>query len=187
MADQVATAAPAPAPEQLDVAQIKTMLNLPVTATDVELITALVQLIAQLQQKYDALLADAVELEDKVANRDLQDFDDLITPETSDFWKAQLLRNRDESINILLGLRQARGAQPPVAAPAPEPEPEPQPKPLFRNRLINPVRTMSEIAEETPAASTTRAVKIRNRAQEIRTTEKIPYALAFARAEKEME
>ena len=186
MADQVATAAPAPAPEQLDVAQIKTMLNLPATATDIELITALVQLIAQLQQKYDALLADAVELEDKVANRDLQDFDDLITPETSDFWKAQLLRNRDESINILLGLRQARGAQP-AAAPAPEPEPEPQPKPLFRNRLINPVRTMSEIAEETPAASTTRAVKIRNRAQEIRATEKIPYALAFARAEKEME
>ncbi|HPG00698.1 MAG TPA: hypothetical protein PLE77_11560 [Kiritimatiellia bacterium] len=186
MADQVATVAPAPAPEQLDVAQIKTMLNLPATATDIELITALVQLIAQLQQKYDALLADAVELEDKVANRDLQDFDDLITPETSDFWKAQLLRNRDESINILLGLRQARGAQP-AAAPAPEPEPEPQPKPLFRNRLINPVRTMSEIAEETPAASTTRAVKIRNRAQEIRATEKIPYALAFARAEKEME
>ena len=186
MADQVAPVAPAPAPEQLDVAQIKTMLNLPATATDIELITALVQLIAQLQQKYDALLADAVELEDKVANRDLQDFDDLITPETSDFWKAQLLRNRDESINILLGLRQARGAQP-AAAPAPEPEPEPQPKPLFRNRLINPVRTMSEIAEETPAASTTRAVKIRNRAQEIRTTEKIPYALAFARAEKEME
>ena len=186
MADQIAPVAPAPAPEQLDVAQIKTMLNLPATATDIELITALVQLIAQLQQKYDALLADAVELEDKVANRDLQDFDDLITPETSDFWKAQLLRNRDESINILLGLRQARGAQP-AAAPAPEPEPEPQPKPLFRNRLINPVRTMSEIAEETPAASTTRAVKIRNRAQEIRTTEKIPYALAFARAEKEME
>lgn len=186
MADQVATVAPAPAPEQLDVTQIKTMLNLPATATDIELITALVQLIAQLQQKYDALLADAVELEDKVANRDLQDFDDLITPETSDFWKAQLLRNRDESINILLGLRQARGAQP-AAAPAPEPEPEPQPKPLFRNRLINPVRTMSEIAEETPAASTTRAVKIRNRAQEIRATEKIPYALAFARAEKEME
>ena len=186
MADQVAPAAPAPAPEKVDVAQIKTMLNLPATATDVELITALVQLIAQLQQKYDALLADAVELEDKVANRDLQDFDDLITPETSDFWKAQLLRNRDESINILLGLRQARGAQP-VTAPAPEPEPEPQPKPLFRNRLINPVRTMSEIAEETPAASTTRAVKIRNRAQEIRATEKIPYALAFARAEKEME
>ena len=186
MADQIAPVAPAPAPEQLDVTQIKTMLNLPATATDIELITALVQLIAQLQQKYDALLADAVELEDKVANRDLQDFDDLITPETSDFWKAQLLRNRDESINILLGLRQARGAQP-AAAPAPEPEPEPQPKPLFRNRLINPVRTMSEIAEETPAASTTRAVKIRNRAQEIRTTEKIPYALAFARAEKEME
>ena len=186
MADQIAPVAPAPAPEQLDVAQIKTMLNLPATATDIELITALVQLIAQLQQKYDALLADAVELEDKVANRDLQDFDDLITPETSDFWKAQLLRNRDESINILLGLRQARGAQP-AAAPTPEPEPEPQPKPLFRNRLINPVRTMSEIAEETPAASTTRAVKIRNRAQEIRATEKIPYALAFARAEKEME
>ena len=184
MADQVATAAPAPAPQTMDIAQIKTMLNLPETATDIELITALVQLIAQLQQKYDALLSDAVSLEDKVANRDLQDFEDLITPETRDFWKEQLLRNRDESINILVGFRQAREATPPAP---PATEPEPQPKPLFRNRLINPVRTMSEIAEETPAASTTRAVKIRNRAQEIRTTEKIPYALAFARAEKEME
>ena len=185
MADQVPET-PAPAPEKLDVGQLKTMLNLPETATDVELITALVQLIAQLQQKYDALLADAVELEDRVANRDVQDFEDLITPESRDFWKEQLIRNRDGSINILLGLRAAKLAEQPQ--PAPEPEPEKAPRTTFRNRLINPVRTMSDLAEEgTSAATTIRAVKIRNRAQEIRFREKVPYALAFARAEKEME
>lgn len=182
MADQVTEK---PATEQLDVGQLKTMLNLPEAATDVELITALVQLIAQLQQKYDALLADAVELEDRVANRDVQDFEDLITPESRDFWKEQLLRNREGSINILLGLRAAKLAEQPE--PAPEPEPERAPRTTFRNRLINPVRTMSDLAEDAPAATTIRAVKIRNRAQEIRFREKVPYALAFARAEKEIE
>jgi len=174
---------PATAPEAVDIGQVKSMLNLPETAQDIEVITKLIELIAGLQQKYDALLSDAVELEDTVANRDLQDFEDMITPESQVFWKEQLLRNRDGAINILVELRNAKAVTP--AAPAKEPEPEK--RPLFRNRLINPVRTMSELAEEAPALSTQRAVKIRNRAQEIRTQEKIPYALAFTRAEKEIE
>lgn len=169
----------APAPEQVDMAQLKQMLNLPDTAGDTDVITALVQLIAQLQQKYDALLGDAIALEDNVANRDLADFEDLITPETREFWKEQLLRNREASLGVLAGLRKVREE-------AAKPSPATEPKPLFRNRLVT-TRTVAELAEEQPAASTTRAVKIRNRAQEIRSTEKIPYALAFARAEKEIE
>jgi hypothetical protein len=79
-----APAAPAatptpPAGGQLDLQQIKTMLNLPDTATDIELITALVELVAGLQQKYEALLGDAVQLEDKLTNRDMADFPDIIT------------------------------------------------------------------------------------------------------------
>ena len=35
--------------------------------------------------------------------------------------------------------------------------------------------------------SISRAVAIRNRAHQIRSTEKIPYALAFSRAEREIE
>ena len=176
---------PPAAPEKIDVAQVKTMLNLPETATDIETIQALVGLIAGLQQKYDALLADAVELEDKVANRDLQDFENVITPDSKDFWKEQLLRNREGTLNVLAGIRHAQETR--LPEPQPEPQPDPEKRTLFRNRLINPVRTMTELAEETPAVSISRAVKIRNRAQELRSQEKIPYALAFARAEKEIE
>jgi hypothetical protein len=73
-------AGPAPA---LNVQQIKTMLNLPDTATDIELITALVELVAGLQQKYEALLTDAVQLEEKLTNRDMADFPDIITAESA--------------------------------------------------------------------------------------------------------
>ncbi len=119
MADQETVV---PAPEQVDIGQIKTMLNLPETAKDVEVISALVNLITGLQQKYDALLSDAVELEDTVANRDLQDFEDLISPETKDFWKSQLLSNRDDALNVLSGLRQAHDNRDPDPQPTPAPK-----------------------------------------------------------------
>ena len=171
-----------PAPEKVDLAQLKQMLKLPETATETDIIAALVQLIAGLQQKYDALLADAVALEDDVANRYLADFEDLIPNESREFWKSSLLHNRDETLGILLGLRKVRDE----AKPAPAAEPKPEAKPLFRNRLVV-ARTVSELAEESPAASISRAVAIRNRAHQIRSTEKIPYALAFSRAEREIE
>ena len=171
-----------PAPEKVDLAQLKQMLKLPETAAETDIITALVQLIAQLQQKYDALLGDAVALEDDVANRYLADFEDLIPNESREFWKSSLLHNRDETLGILLGLRKVRDE----AKPAPAAEPKPEAKPLFRNRLVV-ARTVAELAEESPAASISRAVAIRNRAHQIRSTEKIPYALAFSRAEREIE
>ena len=173
------------APEKIDIAQVKTMLKLPETADDVEVVETLLGLIGGLQQKYDALLADAVEMEDKIANRDILDFQDLIPPETQEFWKAQLLRNREGALNVLAVIRNAFASRRAPVQPLALPEPEA--RPLFRNRLLNPVRTMTELAEETPAVTTTRAVKIRNRAQETRSKESIPYALAFARAEKEIE
>ncbi|MBP7831282.1 MAG: hypothetical protein KA248_15345 [Kiritimatiellae bacterium] len=178
-----------PAPEKVDLAQLKQMLKLPETATETDIIAALVQLIAGLQQKYDALqqkynelLGDAVAMEDEVANRYLADFEDLIPNERREFWKSSLLHNRDETLGILLGLRKVRDE----AKPAPATEPKPEAKPLFRNRLVV-ARTVSELAEESPAASISRAVAIRNRAHQIRSTEKIPYALAFSRAEREIE
>ena len=173
-----------PAPEKVDLAPLKQMLKLPDTATETDIITALVQLIAQLQQKYDTLLGDAVALEDDVANRYLADFEDLIPNESREFWKSSLLHNRDETLGILLGLRKVRDEAKP--APAPVAEPKADPKPLFRNRLVV-ARTVSELAEESPAAGISRAVAIRNRAHQIRSTEKIPYALAFSRAEREIE
>lgn len=172
------TTAPAPAKEALDVKQIKTMLNLPDTASDLELITALVELISNLQQKYDALLSDAVSLEDKVANRDLDDFKDIITPDSQDFWRGQLLTNRDATLAILAGLQTTKE---PVAPSTPAPAREP-----LRNRLVNQPKSVAELSGAPALEDTARAVAIRNRAHELRKSERLPWGEAFARAEKEM-
>ena len=169
--------APTPAPA-LNVQQIKTMLNLPETATDIELITALVELVAGLQAKYEALLADAVQLEDKLANRDMADFQDLITPETQEFWRNQFLTNRDGTLAVLGQIRSTK-----AAVPAVEPQ-QPVRVPL-RNRLADQPRSVAEVVEPAaPAAAL--AFKIRNRAAEICKAERVNFAQAFARAEKEL-
>ena len=181
MEQPVTTAAPTPAPagQPLDLKQIKSMLNLPETASDIELITALVELISNLQQKYDALLSDAVTLEDKVANRDLEDFKDVIGPETQDFWRNQLLTNRESALAVLTGIRTSKAPAPSAPPPAPAREP-------LRNRLSDQPRSISELSGNAPPAEASRAVAIRNRAHELRKTEKLPWGDAFARAEKEM-
>jgi len=173
-----ATPAPAPSPAApFDVTQIKSMLNLPETASDIELITALVELVANLQQKYDALLSDAITLEDKVANRDLEDFKDVITPETQDFWRQTLLANRDEALKVLHGIRKDNTATPAVPL-APPREP-------LRNRLVDQPKSIVELAGGPAPTDAARAVTIRNRAHELRKAEKLPWGEAFARAEKE--
>lgn len=169
--------APTPAPA-LNVQQIKSMLNLPETATDIELITALVELVAGLQQKYEALLTDAVQLEDKLTNRDMADFQDLITPESQEFWRNQFLTNRDGTLAVLGQIRASKTAAPAAEAPPPVRIP-------LRNRLADQPRSVAEVVE--PAAPTASlAVKIRNRAVELSKTERVPFAQAFARAEKEL-
>jgi hypothetical protein len=193
MEQPVATPAAAPAPaaaapgQPLDLKQIKSMLNLPDTATDVELITALVELISNLQQKYDALLSDAVTLEDKVANRDIEDFADVIIPTDAakEFWKHQILTNREQAVAILEGMRGARKPeQPPAPAAAKLEERSREP---LRNRLIDQPKSIAELSGGAPPISTARAVAIRNRAHELRKNEKLPWGDAFARAEKEIE
>ena len=169
--------APTPA---LDLQQIKSMLNLPDTATDIELITALVNLIAGLPQKYDALLTDAVALEDKLTNRDLADFKDLVTPESEPFWRNQFLTNREGTIAVLEHIR----ASVPASAPAEPPQPS-APRVPLRNRLADQPRSMGELATA-PAPAASLAFKIRNRAAELCKAERLNFAQAFARAEKEL-
>ena len=170
---------PEPA-QNVDLAQVKTMLDLPATATDIELITVLVNLVANLQEKYEGLLADAVAMEDKLTNRDLADFKDLISPDTEDFWRNQFLTNREGTLAVL---GQIRGSKPP-SPPAAE-APKPVARIPLRNRLADQPRSVAEVVEPT-AATASLAVKIRNRAVEIGKAERLPFAQAFARAEKEL-
>lgn len=184
--EQTVPPAAAPAPAEgaprgpIDPAQIKSMLNLPETATDLELVTALIELISNHQQKYDALLSDTVAMEHKVANRDLADFADVIIPTDAaqDFWRNQLLANREQTISILTGLRAA--AKPAAAAPA-----APAPRVPLRNRLVDQPRSLGELTGG-PIPDVARAVAIRNRAHDLRKAERLPWSEAFARAEKEM-
>jgi hypothetical protein len=192
MADPIQAPAAAPevpaaaAPEQVDLDQIKQMVDLPATASDVELITVLVNLIANLQEKYEGLLADAVAMEDNMTNRDLADYADVIDEATKPFWKEQILQNRAVAVEALTSLRAKLQAPPPPAPAAPEARPEPRTIPL-RNRLAAIERTVETVAEAKPApAAFGEAVKIRNRAHEIAKSEKVPFIVAFARAEREI-
>ncbi len=176
------TAQPAPAgAPALNVQELKSRLNLPETASDLDLITALIAVIGELQQKYDALLSDAVSLEGKVANRDLDEFATVITNDTREFWKEQLITNRDATLKTLEGLR---GMVKQPAAPAAPPALPPPAVPL-RNRLQNTVRSIANLAGAPAPASVAEAVKIRNRATEIAHAERIPFSAAFRRAEQE--
>lgn len=170
----------APAEQTVDLEQIKTMVDLPATASDVELITVLVNIIASLQEKYEGVLQDAVEMEDRLTNRDLADFADVIDETTLPFWKEQMLVNRAATVEALTSLRSK------VAQPKP-PEAEQVRIPL-RNRLAPIVRPTFERVSAEPAAServNTVAAQIRNRAHEIQKSEKVPFIVAFARAEKQ--
>lgn len=173
---------PEPQAEQVDLAQIKSMLDLPSTATDIELITVLVNLVANLQEKYEGLLSDAVAMEDSLTNRDLADFGDVIDETTANFWKEQIQQNRPLAIEALNALRNRFFEAMPPATPVEDTRVIP-----LRNRLAAIERTVESVS--TGNANTqdeTTAVKIRNRAHEIVRSDNVPFIIAFSRAEKEL-
>lgn len=174
------TVASAPEETQVDIAQIKTMLELPETASDVELITVLVNLIAGLQEKYQGLLQDSIALEDRLTNRDIADFADVIDEASAPFWKEQILQNRAGAIEALTSLRTRVKAE---VVPAEAPRTIP-----LRNRLAAIERTVSIVADPAVQSKSqlSAASAIRNRAHEIAKTQNIPFITAFARAEKEI-
>ena len=174
------TAVAQPEENRVDIAQIKTMVDLPETASDVELITVLVNLIANLQEKYEGVLQDAVAMEDSMTNRDIADFSDVIDEASAPFWKEQILQNRAAAIDALSALRMRVKAE---AAPAEAPRTIP-----LRNRLAAIERTVAIVADpaEVTKAHLSAASAIRNRAHELAKTQNIPFITAFSRAEKEI-
>jgi hypothetical protein len=166
--------------DQIDLDEVKSMLDLPGTATDLELITVLVNLVATLQEKYEGLLQDAVAMEETVVNRDLADFRNVLDEATAPFWKEQLIHNRTMALEALTALKQRVETLRPVL--------EPRVIPL-RNRLAAVERTIETVAE-TPSVDASRkdaqAFRIRNRAHEIAKADQVPFIVAFARAENEI-
>lgn len=175
---------PSESVEQLDVEKVKSMLNLPATATDVELIGTLVNLIANLQEKYEALLTDAVKVEDELVNRVQQDYADVIDETTAAYWNEQILANRDGAITALDSIRAKAAA----AAPAPvaeAPAPSPRMIPLANRALRIPSTKEIISGAESADISDTEAVAIRNRATELVQSKRLSFTDAFQTATAE--
>jgi phage I-like protein len=163
-------------------------------------VTELQNSLTALQTKHDSLVSNLKTVEDELVNRHLADFEGLINEESKPFWAQQLIQNRVGALAVLGDLREMAGN----AAPAPDTSKgvnkESTKKPLHNRATARPVPPHSAGSTGSPQASSgqpgqgsqtgadggSKAVKIRNRAQEIAVTEKIPFIVAFRRAEREI-
>lgn len=135
------------------------------------------------REKNEVLLAEVVALEDELVNRQLGEFAGVISENTKDFWREQLLSNRDAAASALEELREAKlaaGGKPASAADTR--------RPLHNRETARMVTRRGLVGQEGAgdANAEGKAVRIRNRAQELCKSERIPFSTAFQRAEKEI-
>ena len=128
--------------------------------------------------KNKVLLDEVVALEDEVVNRCMEDFDAVVSDETREFWREQLLTNRDAATAALKEMQRNRVAGAEVTR-----------RPLHNRALLRPGPAAGrDFAGQANACGDgdDRAAKIRNRAHEISKAERVPFSVAFRRAEKEL-
>ena len=147
-------------------------------------VTELQNSLSALQTKHDGLVANLKTVEDELVNRHLADFECLINEGSKPFWAQQLIQNRVGALAALGDLREMAGN----AAAAPDTSKggnkETTRKPLHNRATAKPVPPGQ--GGQTGANGDSKAMKIRNRAQEIAGAEKIPFIVAFRRAEREV-
>jgi len=131
------------------------------------------------REKNDVLLNEVVVLEDDLVNRQLADFEAVISDETRDFWREQLLSNREAAMGALAELAHLRAEGP----SADSGQAKDKRRPLHNRQTARPVPPGQ--AGHTGDGENM-AVKIRNRAHELSKAERIPFSTAFRRAEKEI-
>ncbi len=126
------------------------------------------------REKNKVLLDEVISLEDALVNRQMEEFDAVISDDTREFWREQLLANREKAETALRELAQAKAADGGDGN---------RRRPLHNRQTARPVRPGDR---EAGGAAEGKAVKIRNRAHELSKTEGIPFSTAFRRAEKEI-
>lgn len=152
------------------------------TAADIEQLTNSLRFE---KAKNEVLLGEVIALEDEVVNRCMADFDAVVSDETREFWRGQLLTNREMATTALTELAQAkRGLAGDGASTR---------RPLHNRSLARPVAPVavggggaSGGAAVAVSEADDRAAKIRNRAHEICRAERLPFSAAFSRAEREI-
>lgn len=143
------------------------------------------------REKTKTLVAEVVALEDELVNRSMADFDAIVTDETREFWREQLLTNRAAAtvaLNEMARVKSAAGDGGAGAAGAGQPR-----RPLHNRALARPVVPAvaggggaTTAAGQAGQDTDDRAAKIRNRAHEISKAEQVPFSSAFRRAEREL-
>jgi hypothetical protein len=139
-------------------------------------IASLQEALALERAKNEVLLEQLLKAEDGLVEKDVEGFADVIPNEDRDFWRAQLMENRESAVGILNRMRNR--AKPAETAPVATPS---QPKPLHNRETAKPA-----VAAGGPAGGgEDRAAKLRNRAQEIARREGCSFTTAFRAAEQE--
>ena len=135
--------------------------------------------------KNDVLLGEVIALEDEVVNRAMADFDAIVSDETREFWRGQLLTNREMATAALTELARAKQG---LAGDGASTR-----RPLHNRSLVRPMAPTAVggggagggVAAAASEADD-RAARIRNRAHEISRAERVPFSAAFSRAEREL-
>jgi phage I-like protein len=161
---------------------LEKMQGLPAVTAVAELQNSL----KQAKDECDALRTELKGAEDEIVNRHLAEFEGVVTEKTKTFWTEQLMANRVGALAALSDLVEvAQGAKgkEPGKEPTPGPSKEGSRKPLHNRAAARPVIPGVGGSD---GQTESQAVKIRNRAHEIVKSEKVPFSVAFRRAEREV-
>jgi len=145
-----------------------------------------------LQTKHDSLVASLKTVEGELVNRHMAEFEGVISEGAKPFWTEQLMQNRSGALAALGDLREMAGKAVTTSDSAKDVPKDGGRKPLHNRATARPVPPHSTGSgqagqgDQTGAAGDSKAVRIRNRAHEITKAEKIPFGVAFRRAEREI-
>ena len=136
----------------------------------------------------DALKGTLKGVEGELVNRHLEEFAGVVTEKTKEFWTSQLMTNRQTAFAALEDLARVRDEGGNLK---PESEGDGKDK-AGQSGMRKPLHNRATARPVIPgqgaggADGDSKAVKIRNRAHELVAAEKIPFGVAFRRAEKEV-
>jgi hypothetical protein len=141
------------------------------------------------QDERDALKGTLKSVEGELVNRHLAEFEGVVTEKTKGFWAEQLVANRAGALAALGDLKavaesgKGQAVDGKGEAGSGKREEAGTRKPLHNRAAARPVPPGQGAGAG--AEGDGKAAKIRNRAQEIVAAEKIPFIVAFRRAERE--
>ena len=147
-------------------------------------VTELQNSLSALQTKHDGLVANLKTVEGELVNRHMAEFEGVISEGAKPFWTEQLIQNRVGALAALGDMREMADKVVAASEPSKDLTKDAGRKPLHNRATARPIPPAQ--GDQPGAAGDSKAVKIRNRAHEIAKAEKIPFGVAFRRAEKEV-